>query len=141
MNGVSFIFAVLGLMAVFDYHNATSIPNMYSLHSWIGMGTVVLFSCQVRPSQLVKNMNKGKLVKLIMEKLIEKDKNISKYKWLQQDLNRQPQLVCLAKLLSVHLRTKWLWVWIPLQPFKLQISRLFLADSVTFTDEIVHGKL
>ena len=31
-------------------------------------------------------MNKGKLIKLIMEKLIEKDENISKYKWLQQYL-------------------------------------------------------
>ena len=48
LNALSFIFTVLGLVTVFDFHNANSIPNMYSIHSWIGMGTVILFSSQVR---------------------------------------------------------------------------------------------
>ena len=39
----------------------------------------------------------------------------------------------LAKWLSVRLRTKWLWFWVPSQSLKLQISRLFLTrSSVTF---------
>ena len=39
----------------------------------------------------------------------------------------------LAKWLSVRLRTKWLWVRVPLQSLKLQISRLFRARcSLTF---------
>ena len=42
-----FVLAVLGLVAVFDFHNANKIPNMYSLHSWIGIGSVSLFACQV----------------------------------------------------------------------------------------------
>ncbi|XP_025041459.2 lysosomal membrane ascorbate-dependent ferrireductase CYB561A3 isoform X2 [Pelodiscus sinensis] len=40
-----FVLVVLGLVAVFRYHGK-SIANMYSLHSWLGLAAVLLFSCQ-----------------------------------------------------------------------------------------------
>ncbi|XP_025062696.1 cytochrome b ascorbate-dependent protein 3 isoform X1 [Alligator sinensis] len=43
---VAFLLAVLGLVAVFSYHKTRTIANMYSLHSWVGLTAVVLFSCQ-----------------------------------------------------------------------------------------------
>ncbi|NWQ68541.1 CYAC3 protein, partial [Neopipo cinnamomea] len=46
----AFVLTVLGLAAVFRFHNSNGTPNMYSLHSWMGLGTVLLFSCQVGAS-------------------------------------------------------------------------------------------
>ena len=44
-----------------------------------------------------------------------------------------PKIINNSKWLSVRLQTKWLWVRIPLQLLKFQISRLFWArSSLTF---------
>ncbi|XP_023694338.1 lysosomal membrane ascorbate-dependent ferrireductase CYB561A3 [Paramormyrops kingsleyae] len=43
---LAFVLSVLGLCAVFDYHNAGSTPNLYSLHSWLGICTTALFTAQ-----------------------------------------------------------------------------------------------
>ncbi|XP_068506209.1 lysosomal membrane ascorbate-dependent ferrireductase CYB561A3 isoform X3 [Syngnathus scovelli] len=40
------ILSVIGLCAVFGNHNASNIPNLYSLHSWIGITTTALFATQ-----------------------------------------------------------------------------------------------
>ncbi|XP_028650188.2 lysosomal membrane ascorbate-dependent ferrireductase CYB561A3 isoform X1 [Erpetoichthys calabaricus] len=43
---LAFIFAVIGLVAVFDNHNANRLSNVYCLHSWVGICTVSLFAGQ-----------------------------------------------------------------------------------------------
>nr|XP_057913302.1 lysosomal membrane ascorbate-dependent ferrireductase CYB561A3-like [Doryrhamphus excisus]XP_057913303.1 lysosomal membrane ascorbate-dependent ferrireductase CYB561A3-like [Doryrhamphus excisus]XP_057913304.1 lysosomal membrane ascorbate-dependent ferrireductase CYB561A3-like [Doryrhamphus excisus]XP_057913305.1 lysosomal membrane ascorbate-dependent ferrireductase CYB561A3-like [Doryrhamphus excisus]XP_057913306.1 lysosomal membrane ascorbate-dependent ferrireductase CYB561A3-like [Doryrha len=40
------LLSIVGLSAVFDVHRSLNIPHMYSLHSWVGMCTVVTFACQ-----------------------------------------------------------------------------------------------
>ncbi|KAM7416904.1 hypothetical protein PAMA_018809 [Pampus argenteus] len=43
---LALILSVVGLCAVFDFHNAKNIPNLYSLHSWIGLAATALFAIQ-----------------------------------------------------------------------------------------------
>ncbi|XP_026150362.1 plasma membrane ascorbate-dependent reductase CYBRD1 [Mastacembelus armatus] len=47
LNLLAFIFAVISMVAVFDFHNAAKIPNMYSLHSWLGLIVVILYCLQL----------------------------------------------------------------------------------------------
>ncbi|GAV02927.1 hypothetical protein RvY_13430 [Ramazzottius varieornatus] len=55
MQLLAFIFMVIALRAVFDSHNYNRnaktlelepIPNMYSIHSWIGITVITLYCCQ-----------------------------------------------------------------------------------------------
>ncbi|XP_061741025.1 transmembrane ascorbate-dependent reductase CYB561 [Nerophis ophidion] len=43
---LALIISVVGMVAVFDFHRAAKYSDMYSLHSWCGMATLVLFSLQ-----------------------------------------------------------------------------------------------
>jgi cytochrome b-561 len=45
---MAFFFTCFGLVSVFDSHNYAipKVPNLYSLHSWIGLLAVIIFGCQ-----------------------------------------------------------------------------------------------
>nr|CAD7445536.1 unnamed protein product [Timema bartmani] len=46
INLLAFIIAVVALQAAFDSHNNKKIPNIYSLHSWLGLCAVIIFAAQ-----------------------------------------------------------------------------------------------
>lgn len=41
---VALTFAIFGSYAVFHFHNEANIPNLYSLHSWLGITALVGFA-------------------------------------------------------------------------------------------------
>eukprot|EP00128_Syssomonas_multiformis_P001486 Colp12_sorted_trinity150504_noHs@22307 len=46
MQITAFVLGTIGIVAVFKFHDDNNIPNMYSLHSWFGISTIVLFGLQ-----------------------------------------------------------------------------------------------
>ena len=47
LNGLSLVFAFFGVVAVVRNHHHNNIPNGYTLHSWIGITTLVLYAFQL----------------------------------------------------------------------------------------------
>uniref|UniRef100_A0A453H7U5 Cytochrome b561 domain-containing protein n=1 Tax=Aegilops tauschii subsp. strangulata TaxID=200361 RepID=A0A453H7U5_AEGTS len=43
---VAFILGVFGIYAAFKFHNVAVVPDLVSLHSWIGIGAISLFALQ-----------------------------------------------------------------------------------------------
>ncbi|XP_058079635.1 probable transmembrane ascorbate ferrireductase 3 [Magnolia sinica] len=46
LNLIAFIIGVIGIYAVFKYHDRAQISDMYTLHSWLGITTICLFGLQ-----------------------------------------------------------------------------------------------
>lgn len=44
---IAITMGIIGIYAVFKFHNASGIANMYSLHSWLGIVTFCLYGLQV----------------------------------------------------------------------------------------------
>jgi len=44
---LAFCLAVIGVWAAIKFHNDKGIDNFYSLHSWLGLACLFLFSIQV----------------------------------------------------------------------------------------------
>ncbi|EHB02075.1 Cytochrome b ascorbate-dependent protein 3 [Heterocephalus glaber] len=77
----AFVLAVVGLVAVFRYHSHAGITHLYSLHSWLGLTTTVLFSCQplhVFFGAAILSLSMASVISGINEKLFFSLKNATK---------------------------------------------------------------
>ncbi|KAH9322090.1 hypothetical protein KI387_016729, partial [Taxus chinensis] len=43
---IALALGIVGIYAAFKYHNESGIVNLYSWHSWLGLGTISLFAIQ-----------------------------------------------------------------------------------------------
>lgn len=46
LHGIALILGIVGIYAAFKFHNESGIANLYSLHSWLGIGVIVLYGIQ-----------------------------------------------------------------------------------------------
>ncbi|KAJ3693012.1 hypothetical protein LUZ60_012107 [Juncus effusus] len=46
LHGIALVLSGIGIYAVFKYHNESGIVNLYSLHSWVGLGAFCLYGLQ-----------------------------------------------------------------------------------------------
>ncbi|CAL5323172.1 unnamed protein product [Camellia sinensis] len=47
LHAIALILGIIGVYAAFKYHNESSIANLYSLHSWLGIGIISLYGIQL----------------------------------------------------------------------------------------------
>lgn len=47
LHATATVLGALGIYCAFKFHNDSGIANLYSLHSWLGMGTISLYAIQV----------------------------------------------------------------------------------------------
>lgn len=47
LHAIALILGAVGIYAAFKYHNESAIVNLYSLHSWVGLGAICLYAIQV----------------------------------------------------------------------------------------------
>lgn len=45
---IALVLGIWGISAAFKFHNESGIDNLYSLHSWVGLGTICLYGIQVK---------------------------------------------------------------------------------------------
>lgn len=46
LHAIALILGIIGIYTAFKNHNESGFPNMYSLHSWIGIGVITLYGIQ-----------------------------------------------------------------------------------------------
>lgn len=46
LHAIALILGIIGIYAAFKYHNESSIVNLYSLHSWLGIAVISLYGLQ-----------------------------------------------------------------------------------------------
>ncbi|KAI4351758.1 hypothetical protein L6164_006080 [Bauhinia variegata] len=46
LHAVALVLGIIGIYAAFKYHNESGIANLYSFHSWLGIGVIVLYGIQ-----------------------------------------------------------------------------------------------
>ncbi|KAG8084208.1 hypothetical protein GUJ93_ZPchr0010g10833 [Zizania palustris] len=46
LSSLQIICSLVGIYAAFKFHNESGIANLYSLHSWVGLGTICLYGIQ-----------------------------------------------------------------------------------------------
>uniref|UniRef100_A0A0D9XL98 Cytochrome b561 domain-containing protein n=1 Tax=Leersia perrieri TaxID=77586 RepID=A0A0D9XL98_9ORYZ len=46
LHAVALLLGSIGIYAAFKFHNESGIANLYSLHSWVGLGTICLYGLQ-----------------------------------------------------------------------------------------------
>ncbi|XP_068646596.1 probable ascorbate-specific transmembrane electron transporter 1 [Aristolochia californica] len=46
LHAIALVLGIIGIYAAFKYHNESGIANLYSLHSWLGIGTICLYAIQ-----------------------------------------------------------------------------------------------
>lgn len=46
LHAIALALGIVGIIAAFKFHNESAILNLYSLHSWLGIGIIVLYAIQ-----------------------------------------------------------------------------------------------